>query len=554
MVLELVAPLAFKSIVDAITSSPVPSWSVVRIPFAYLASILIATWFLYRVMSVVMTRAVVRVSEGTRTFLFSRTTIQSARLFSDVSSGRILTMIQDFSQVLTSFIEFGVYQIIPFILFVVWFAVILLGHSPVLTLAFVIYVILTIAYQFQFAKRWRVMREKIVEKRIQAAARLADATGNLVTTKVFAMERQESNEMRKAHHAVTKAEFSAVFKEEVGWGLQMGLMIIFEIILLGGMLYKWSIGESTLGDVIITQGYLAFLYTNLQGLARIFRKLPAMLADAAPGAGLLNDEPDVIDAFDAKTLRVPQGEIEFAHLKFGYEPKRLILKDFSLTIKPKEKVAFVGLSGAGKSTIIKLLYRFYDPQSGEIRIDGTNIATVTQESLRRSLALVPQDPALFHRSLLENIKYARPNASKKEVMQAAKRAHCDEFIKQLEHGYDSLVGDRGVKLSGGERQRVALARAILADAPILVLDEATSSLDSASEGLIKDALHQVMKDKTVLVIAHRLSTIREMDRIVVLEKGKIVAEGTHDELITQGGTYAHLWNLQVGGFLPEEES
>ncbi|HVU79954.1 MAG TPA: ATP-binding cassette domain-containing protein [Candidatus Paceibacterota bacterium] len=253
-------------------------------------------------------------------------------------------------------------------------------------------------------------------------------------------------------------------------------------------------------------------------------------------------------------LKTTNGAIEFKNIEFHFSKTASILKDFNLVISGREKVALVGPSGAGKSTITKLLLRLYDIKSGSIEIDGQNIADVTQDSLRDAIAFVPQEPILFHRTLMENIRYGRRGASDEAVIEAAKKAHCHEFISKLPQGYDTFVGERGIKLSGGERQRVAIARAILKDAPILVLDEATSSLDSESEALIQDALEVLMRGKTVIVIAHRLSTIMKMDRIVVLEGGKVVADGTHDELLAQKGLYHKLWSIQAGGFIgvPDE--
>ena len=221
-------------------------------------------------------------------------------------------------------------------------------------------------------------------------------------------------------------------------------------------------------------------------------------------------------------------------------------------IQPGERVALIGPSGGGKTTIVKLLFRFFDLQGGKILIDGLNIALVTQDSLRANLSLVPQDPILFHRSLYDNIAYARPQASKQEVYEAARFAHADEFIRKFSQGYETFVGERGVKLSGGERQRVAIARAILKNAPVLVLDEATSSLDSESELLIQDALKNLMKGKTTIVIAHRLSTIMQMDRIIVIDNGKVVEEGKHKELLkAKQGVYQKLWEIQAGGFIKD---
>jgi ATP-binding cassette subfamily B protein len=241
-------------------------------------------------------------------------------------------------------------------------------------------------------------------------------------------------------------------------------------------------------------------------------------------------------------------------VSFNFHKDTPVLKEFNLTIAGGEKIALVGPSGAGKTTVTKLLLRLYDVKGGGIKIDGQNIADVTQDSLRDAIAFVPQEPILFHRSLMENIRYGRRGASDAEVIEAAKKAHCHEFIDKLPQKYDTLVGERGIKLSGGERQRVAIARAILKNAPILVLDEATSSLDSESESLIQDALELLMHGKTVLVIAHRLSTIMKMDRIVVMENGSIVATGTHLELVNQHGLYQKLWSIQAGGFIGGAEN
>ena len=255
-----------------------------------------------------------------------------------------------------------------------------------------------------------------------------------------------------------------------------------------------------------------------------------------------------------KGLLAEVGEIEFKDLSFSFNDTRKILEHITVTIQPGEKVALIGPSGAGKTTFVRLLLRLYSATSGEILIDGQDISKVSQESLRKNISLVPQDPVLFHRTLADNIAYGKRDASKKEIEKAAKLAHCDEFIKNLPFGLETYVGERGIKLSGGERQRVAIARAMLKNAPILILDEATSSLDSHSEMLIQDALNNLMAGKTTIVIAHRLSTIQKMDRIIVIDNGKIIEQGSHNVLLAnEQSLYKKLWSLQAGGFLTEDD-
>jgi ATP-binding cassette subfamily B protein len=251
-------------------------------------------------------------------------------------------------------------------------------------------------------------------------------------------------------------------------------------------------------------------------------------------------------------LQVSAGQMSLEHIAFTHADSDVPLFDnFNLAVRAGEKVGIVGVSGSGKTTLTKLLMRFADPTSGAITIDGTNIATVSQASLHDAIAYVPQEPLLFHRSVAENISYSKPGSSDADIRVAAKKAHADTFIKDLADGYDTLVGERGVKLSGGQRQRIAIARAILKDAPILVLDEATSALDSESEKLIQASLDSLMSDRTSVVIAHRLSTIAKLDRIIVLEHGEIVEDGSHDELLKNNGVYANLWKRQSGGFIDE---
>jgi ATP-binding cassette subfamily B protein len=285
----------------------------------------------------------------------------------------------------------------------------------------------------------------------------------------------------------------------------------------------------------------------------VLRNYNRSISDASDMAEILQQEAEVQDPAEPEPLRMNKGAVTFQNVTFTHQGSDdALFAKLDLQIKPGEKVGLIGHSGSGKTTFTRLLLRFSDIDSGEILIDGQNIAHVTQDDLRSAIAYVPQEPLLFHRTIQENIAYGRPGASKAAVLKAARRANADEFITSLPQGYDTLVGERGVKLSGGQRQRVAIARAILKDAPILVLDEATSALDSESEKLIQAALWNLMQGRTAIAIAHRLSTVQRMDRIIVMDDGAITEQGTHAELLQKKGTYAKLWAHQSGGFLEED--
>lgn len=323
---------------------------------------------------------------------------------------------------------------------------------------------------------------------------------------------------------------------------------------LTGMLYvmvtSWRSGSVTTGELIFVMALMTALTGKLTFIGRSMTNLARVLGEVQEGLREIVVPHEIIDAPHAQPLTVSNGTIVWQNVTFKYDTNT-VFKDFNLTITPGQRVGLVGSSGAGKTTFVSLLLRQHDINGGSILIDGQNIGEVTQDSLRAAIAVVPQEPALFHRTIRENIAYGKPGATDEEIIEVAKKAQAHEFISALPLGYDTLVGERGVKLSGGQKQRVAIARAMLKDAPILVLDEATSALDSESEVAIQKALHTLMKGKTVIAIAHRLSTLREMDRIIVLEAGKIIEDGTHETLKESGGTYQRLWDHQAGGFLVE---
>jgi len=379
---------------------------------------------------------------------------------------------------------------------------------------------------------------------------LADTITNNSNVKLFNGYEKEKKYFAQTQGKFAKLQLKAWYMDCVFDGFQAFFAFLLEGILMYIGISLWSVGKFSAGDLMLIQAYVITVVQNIWGFGRVIRNIYSDLSEAGEMSAILCAPHDIKDVPSAKKLKVDSGKIEFKEVIFNYHETRSILKDFNLEIESGQKVALVGPSGAGKSTLVKLLLRMHDVSGGKILIDNQNIAKVTQESLWESISFVPQDPILFHRTLRENIRYGRFDATDIEVEAAAKLAHCHEFIENLPDKYDTYVGERGIKLSGGERQRVAIARAILKNAPILFLDEATSSLDSESEHFIQDALNNLMKGKTVIIIAHRLSTVMSVDRILVVDKGVVAEDGTHDQLLKKkNGLYKKLWNLQAGGFI-----
>jgi ATP-binding cassette subfamily B protein len=340
--------------------------------------------------------------------------------------------------------------------------------------------------------------------------------------------------------------------EKLRWFQFIAAMVLM-VAMVGYALKIWADGNLTVGEFSMVAGLAIMLIEAARGLSRSFLEFFEYLGNISDGVSIFVQSHEIVDKPDAPRLQVPRGEIAFEDITFIYPEGMAIFERLNVTIEPKQQVGLVGFSGSGKSTFVNLILRLFECQSGRIRIDGQDILDVTQDSLREHVSMIPQDPMLFHRSLMENIRYGRLDASDDEVIEAAQKAHAHEFILQTEKGYDSLVGERGVKLSGGQRQRVAIARAILKDAPILILDEATSSLDSVTEKQIQLGLVNLMQGRTVVVVAHRLSTIAHMDRILVFDQGRIIEDGSHEDLLSANGHYARLWNMQAGGFLPDAD-
>ena len=429
--------------------------------------------------------------------------------------------------------------------------------SPLLLIPLMLWLVLFICSAAYFIPRLSKISNAQADARAVMTGRVTDAYTNIQTVKLFAHAGRESQYAKSSmqHFMVT------VFKQmRLGarYSISISLLnIVLYVGVIGTAVYLWMQGQAELGVIAAATAMILKLSSIAEFIMWQTSALFENIGTIQDGMKTLGRPINIQDKPNAQELQVPHGEITFENVSFAYNSKNVI-DQLNLTIKPGEKIGIIGRSGAGKSTLIQLLLHFYPLNQGRILIDGQNIEDVTQDSLRKNIALVTQDTSLLHRTVEENIKYGRPNASNEEMYQAVRKAKAEEFIPQLvdlrgKTGYDAFVGERGVKLSGGQRQRVAIARVFLKDAPILILDEATSALDSEVEAAIQSSLNDLMQGKTVIAIAHRLSTIAQMDRLIVLDQGRIVEQGTHDDLVALDGIYAHLWQRQTGGFLMEQQ-
>ncbi len=482
---------------------------------------------------------------------------QSLSFFSDEFAGRVTTKVMQTAlavrEVLLTFVEIVLGIGVYFITIIALAG----GFDPRLMLPFIAWILLFGLAMLYFVPRLGKVGQEQAHARSSMTGRVTDAYTNITTVKLFSHTQREARFARAAMED---------FKE-TGYR-QMRLVSQFEIVnqalvtvLIGAAggyaLWLWHGNEVGTGAVAAVTAMALRVNGMSHWIMWQMASLFENIGTVQDGIATLTRPLKVQDASDAATLKVTRGEVVFDNVSFNYNNERQVLDGLSLTVRPGEKIGLVGRSGAGKSTLINLLLRFYDVQCGQIRIDGQDIAKVTQDSLRGAIGMVTQDTSLLHRSIRDNIAYGRPDAGEDDVRAAAVRAQANEFIRQLSDtqgrsGYDTLVGERGVKLSGGQRQRIAIARVMLKNAPILLLDEATSALDSEVEAAIQESLDEVMQGKTVIAIAHRLSTIAAMDRLIVMDEGRVIEQGSHAELLALDGVYARLWRHQSGGFLGQE--
>lgn len=443
---------------------------------------------------------------------------------------------------------------LPFFLIVISGLVIVFVISWVLGIYLLLVVLMTIGWAYLESRTRAGLRTTRLEASRALTAHLSDTIVNAATVKTFAKEKFELLQDRRLSHKLRDLRIKDWQRSGRSGSNRLGALLLMQVILLAVLTRVQSSGTGLIATGIFAFTFVFTITTRLFSINDLLREVEEAFLNATPVALMLSEEPEIQDNPGAPDLKLKSGGIKLENVYFHYEDQSSGIEVFAglnLEIKPGERVGIIGPSGGGKSTLTRLLLRFEDVDSGTISIDDQDIASVTQDSLRRAIAYVPQEPLLFHRTIRSNIAYGRDDATHAQIIEAARKANSNDFISDLPKQYDTVVGERGVKLSGGQRQRVAIARAILKNAPILILDEATSSLDSESEVMIQQALWTLMQDRTAIVIAHRLSTIARMDRIIVIDQGRIVEQGTHRQLLDSDGLYARLWHHQSGGFIEE---
>lgn len=549
-----ISPYLLKLIIDGVnqqTNYPNQLLNVILWPAIFYASMSVLLNLTFRIYDwtclILFPKIKTDIIMGTFNYLSQH----SYNYFQENFAGSLAKKVQDLAQSTEPVIKTISEMFIPRTMAVIAATYMLSLVSPIFSAILLFWAIIFITISSILALHFSHYATEFAESYSQLNGSLVDSISNIVTSKMFANEHFEEARINNSLLTVNvkdrrmqRAMMILYFIQGVGVTI---LVVSMLATLIYGRIHSW-----------ITVGDFAFVLSLSMSITMITWDLAQQMVRFTQDVGKCQQALSIIvpkhaiqDQKDAQQILITQGKIEFRQINFSYLNNTPLFQQFSLVIPAGQKVGLVGFSGSGKSTFAKLILRLFDLQSGSILVDDCDIKTVTQRSLRQQIAMIPQDPELFHRSILENIRYGRPSATDGEVIEAAKKAYCDDFIQQLPNGYHALVGERGVKLSGGQRQRIAIARAILKEAPILILDEATSSLDSATEHQIQQGLHLLMKNKTTIVIAHRLSTLQEMDRILFFQEGAIIEDGSLKELRAKNGHFAKLWNMQSGGYLPE---
>ena len=547
----LVPPIFYKEIIDILSSSTGITNELSLNAIGVLMIILwikIASFIVYRLYDFWAIALEMNIQERINNFFLQKLQYHSYKFFSENMSWSLISKFRKGVSAFEKLSDIFSWQILPFITNVTIILIIIGVQNIWISIWIFVVILIFTRLQYVLYKYIHPYQEKANALDSEQGGLLSDLIINNHTIKLFASEKKEERKYAKLNYDTAHARKIQYHKSIWIWGSSAAIWIILEIGIMYLAIRMWWNGTISLGMIVLLQTYILRLIDFLWGIGQTLRHTFIAISEASEILQII-DTPHEIQDKSSKKLKLQHGAISFNNVNFSYGENQ-IFHDLNFHIKPGERVALVGESGSGKTTITKLLFRLYDIQKGGILIDDQNIAEITQESLRSAMSMIPQDPILFHRSIRENIAYGKPNASDEEIIAAAKMARCHEFISHLKDGYETLVGERGIKLSGGERQRVAIARAILENKQIIVMDEATSALDSESEFLIQEAIEELMQNKTLLIIAHRLSTIMKMDKIIVMDQGKIAEKGSHKELLAKdNGIYKKLRNIQSGGFI-----
>lgn len=546
------SPYAMKLIIDKVAEVGTDTdhlFEAVRFPVILYVSLAGFIAIVFRFYDWVMIRTFPKMKSEIISEMFEYVQGHSYNYFQQNFSGSLANKILDMAKGVTTVISNIFDHFIARALSLVVGAITMYFVHPVFSLALIIWSAIFITVATLLAKHGQKYSANFSESRSAVVGKIVDSITNVLNVKLFARESFENRALR------TKLEETSAKDRQLHWYLlkvkTFYSVAIFSLIItmITLLLYQRSRNAVTVGDFALILTLTVMLIDEVFFIASQLVTFSEELGTCQQALSIISPKHELVDQVGAKPLQVTNGEILFEKVHFQYKKGQSVFTDKSIVIHPGEKVGLVGFSGSGKSTFVNLILRFFDVDSGQIRIDGQDIKTVTQASLRNQIGMIPQDPVLFHRSLLDNIRYGRLDATDDEVVNCAKKANCHEFIEKLHGQYQALVGERGVKLSGGQRQRIAIARTLLKNAPILILDEATSSLDSITEHDIQSSLAMLMENRTTIVIAHRLSTLSRMDRILVFHEGRIIEDGSHNELLNHNGHYAKMWSMQAGGFL-----
>lgn len=551
---SLLWPFILRWVIDIFTQNEVNramAWESLQAPIIVSICLIVLIEINSRVMGFLMAKAIPKLQSNIRMTMFDHVQEHSLHYFNERFAGSLANKITDMTASVESILQQLLWPIVSSIATSILGALFLWFVHPILAGILILWVIVHLSICLMFSRTCDLYEHRHAESRSTLLGKIVDSLTNYFSVNLFYRFRYEKDVLVPFQEEEAKTNiFARRYVEKMRSVTSFFYATICFLGVNGVVIYLWLHHQITTGEVAQVFGTMWNIAAIMWAVGGSLPTFFQSFGIAKQAYSVMLDPQDMGDKSDAKELKIQTGEIIFENVSFHYGEKKLFSNKHA-HIYGGEKVGLVGFTGSGKSTFISLILRFFPLQSGKILIDGQEIADVTLESLRRQITLIPQDPVLFHRTLRENISYGKPEATEAEIFAAAKLAHCDEFIRNIPAGYEAKVGERGTKLSGGEKQRVAIARAILVDTPILILDEATSSLDSMTEKYIQDSLEKLMQNKTTIVIAHRLSTLSRMNRILIFDKGKIVEEGTHTALMSQNGLYARMWNMQVGGFLPE---